>query len=251
MGREIFDLPVAPADRRVAYTPGEFQFGELRLPASDGPHPLVITIHGGFWRALRTLSYMGHLCEALRAARVATWNIEYRRVGQPGGGYPGTLDDVAAGCAHVRELARECPLDVSRVVVVGHSAGGQLAFCAGAAVRGVVALAGAVDLRRGLELNLGDGAVRNFMGSAPSEAPESYRRASPIENVPEGVPVRLVHGDADDIVPIEISERYERAAKAAGGDCELIRLRQADHFDVIDPRSPVWPMVQQTIIDLL
>lgn len=251
MGREIFDLPVAPADCRIAYGPGEFHFGELRLPASGRPHPLVITIHGGFWRALRTLSYMGHMCEALRAAGVATWNIEYRRVGQEGGGYPGTLDDVVAGCAHLRELAREYPLDLSSVVVAGHSAGGQLAFCAGGGVRGVVALAGAVDLRRGWELNLGEGAVWDFMGCAPSEAPEAYRRASPIENAPAHLPVRLVHGDADDVVPMEISERYERAAKAAGDDCELIRLPHADHFDVIDPRSPVWPMVRQTILDLL
>jgi acetyl esterase/lipase len=251
MGREILDLPAPAADVRIGYGDGEFHFGDLRLPKRAGPHPLVITIHGGFWRAQRQLTYMGHICEKLRAEDVATWNIEYRRVGQEGGGYPGTLEDVAAACQHVKELAREYPLDLSRVVAVGHSAGGQLALCATASLRGVVGLGAVVDLRRGYELNLGDGAVKQFMGRRPVEAPEAYKRASPIENVPPSVPVRLVHGDADDIVPIEIAERYEWAARAAGGDCGLIRLPGADHFVVVDPRAAEWPVVQSAILGCL
>src|SRR5262245_60200302 len=140
------------------------QFGELRLPGGDGPHPVVIAIHGGFWKAAYGLDHIGPVCEALAGAGVATWNLEYRRIGNPGGGWPGTLEDVALGAGHLREIAGEHRLDLKRVVVVGHSAGGHLAlWLAGRGrsrdmpLRGVVSLAGVADLRLAWELRLSNG----------------------------------------------------------------------------------------------
>ena len=255
MGREILDLPAPPADDRIQYGPGEFHFGDLRLPAGDGPFPVVMTIHGGFWRALRTLTYMGHVCEALRSAGMATWNIEYRRIGNAGGGYPGTLDDAAGALEFIVELARSYPLDLSRTVVAGHSAGGHLALWLAttkgpAALQGAVGLGSVADLELACRLNLGDNAAGAFMGASPEESPESYAKASPIANLPCGVRQRLFHGDQDDIVPVEIARRYHERAVQSGDDCRLIELPGAGHFEVIDPRASEWALVQSAIVEL-
>ena len=116
------------AGMRIAYgTAAPEQFGDLRLPAGSGPFPVVVVVHGGWWRSAYGLTYAGHLCEALTRDGFATWNIEYRRIGNPGGGYPATLYDVTAALGALHELAREHPLDLARVVVTGHSAGGHIA----------------------------------------------------------------------------------------------------------------------------
>lgn len=249
MGREILTLPAPPADVRIPYGSDALQFGELRLPAGSGPHPLVMYIHGGFWRAAYTLEHAGHVCAALTRAGAATWNLEYRRIGNPGGGWPGTLEDVEQGALHVRELARTYALDLERVVVAGHSAGGQLALWLAAQgavdLRGAVSLAGVVDLRRAWELPLSDGIVGEFLGGSPAEVPERYRQASPLERLPIRAPQRLLHGTADDVVPFAISERFVRASRNA----ELIAFQGADHFAVIDPRSPEWPGVETAILN--
>jgi acetyl esterase/lipase len=253
--RDIMDLPAPAADHRFAYGTDESQFGDLRLPRTSGISPLAIIIHGGFWRAARSLAATNHLCEALREAGVATWNLEYRRIGQPGGAWPGTLDDVAAGAAFVTTIAARHRLDVKRMVVAGHSAGGHLALWLAkrriAGLRGTISLGGVVDLRHAWELQLGGGAVNEFLGGSPDELPDRYRQASPIELVPLGVPSRLIHGALDDIVPIEISRRFEAAARNTGDDVQLIPLAGAGHFEVIDPRAQEWPVVRDTILALL
>src|SRR5579864_48582 len=127
MGREILDLPAPPADVRLPYGTDQFQFGDLRLPQSAGPHPVAIVVHGGFWRAQYGLEYAGHLCAALAHAGIATWNLEYRRIGNPGGAWPNTFLDVAQGADYLRVLAEKYPLDLKRVITAGHSAGGHLA----------------------------------------------------------------------------------------------------------------------------
>jgi acetyl esterase/lipase len=256
MGREILELPAPAAGRRIPYGGGESHFGDLRLPEGAGPHPIVISIHGGFWRAAFKLDYMGHVCEALRARGVATWNIEYRRIGQEGGGFPGTLDDVAAASAFLTRLAATHPLDLARTVAIGHSAGGQLALWLAASQHGVplraaVSLGGVADLRRAWELRLSNTVVADFLGGSPDDHPARYRAASPIENLPSGVAQRLVHGALDDVVPIEIAERHEAAAVAAGDDCRLVRIENADHFDVVDPRSPSWNVTQAAILEFI
>jgi dipeptidyl aminopeptidase/acylaminoacyl peptidase len=254
-GREILTLPPPPYDRKIAYGPDPFHFGYLRLPKSKGPHPVVVVIHGGFWRAAFDLEHSGHLCQALTSAGMATWSLEYRRIGHPGGGWPGTCQDVLLGASQVASFAPQYGLDASRMLAIGHSAGGHLALWLASKMRlrGVVSLAGVADLRRAYELKLSNTVVRDFMGGAsPDEAPDEYRKASPIEHLPLKIPVRLIHGDADDVVPIEISQRYEAAALEAGGQStKLVTLPGANHFPVIDPRSKEWPIVERAVLELL
>lgn len=264
---DILGLPEPPADHRVAYGPLPQQFGDLRLPTGSGPHPVAIVIHGGFWRARYDLGHAGHVCAALAAMGVATWNVEYRRLGQPGGGWPGTLRDVAAAADHLGELGRMYPLDLGRVVAVGHSAGGQLAlWLAGQTrphaestprdgiprpLRGVAALAAVCDLRQAWNLRLSGGVVSELLGGTPEQVPERYADASPTALLPLGVSQILLHGTADATVPFTLSEDYKRAAAAAGDDAQLVPLAGAGHFELIDPRSREWPRVSEAIRTLL
>ena len=214
-------------------------------------------IHGGFWRARYGRKLMHPLCRDLAARGWAAWNLEYRRLGRlSGGGWPATFEDVAAGVDHLAELA--APLDLSRIVAIGHSAGGHLAAWAaarpglpggapGAAPRvpvtAVVSQAGVVDLRLAWELRLSGGVVGRLLGGDPARRPERYALASPAERLPLGVPVLLTHGGRDDIVPPLISERFLAGACAAGDACEL-RLEPGEgHFGHIDPGNALWTAV--------
>lgn len=240
-------LTVAPgeAGERIAYGCDPNQFGELRLPKGDGPHPVVMFIHGGFWRAKYDLAHVRHLCVAIAGAGLAVWSVEYRRVGQPGGGCPGTLDDIRAAALRIRDIPG---LDLERVLVVGHSAGGHLALWLAAqetiALKGVVALGAVSDLRRGHALNLGDGAVRDFVGGGPEECGERYAEASPMDLLPIGVPQVLVHGTEDAVVPFALSERFVEAS----GNAELVALPGAGHLGVIDPLAEEWGVVLRSIV---
>ncbi|HET6315864.1 MAG TPA: alpha/beta hydrolase [Chloroflexota bacterium] len=249
--REILERPPPPADRRIAYGSAPQQFGDLRLPVDGtGNYPLAIVLHGGFWRAQYDLLHIGHLCAALAARGIATWNVEYRRVDQPGGGWPGTFEDVKAGAA----IASTVPeLDRGNVVSIGHSAGGHLALwlAAEGAVHGAVSLAGVVDLVEGARRNLGNGAVRMFMGGTPDQMPERYAQASPRARVPLGVPQILIHGELDAVVPIELSRDYQQAAEAARDDVTLHVLAETGHFAVIDPLSHAWPTIENAVARLL
>ncbi len=143
MSLEMLGSP-PPADHRIAYGPGQFHFGDLRVPKTRGPHPVAIVIHGGFWRAKYDLDYIGHLCAAFTAAGMTTWNIEYRRLGNTGGGWPGTFEDVVRAADHLEKIARDFALDLYRVITVGHSAGGHLALWLATrkkTLQGVIALA--------------------------------------------------------------------------------------------------------------
>lgn len=249
----ILSLPPVPADHRLFYGSDPLQFGELRLPQTAGPHPVVVIIHGGFWRNRYNLDHITHLAAALTKAGAATWSLEYRRIGDTGGGWPGTGEDILRGIGHLQKIANQYPLDLARVVVVGHSAGGHLALWAAQKTRlkGVVSLAGVADLREAWERKLSDSVVADFLGGSPAEAPDRYRDASPIEHLPLRTPVRLIHGAKDDIVPVAISERYEAAARAKGDDVELIRLPQAGHFELIDPRTAEYKIVEAAVLNLL
>jgi acetyl esterase/lipase len=241
------DLPAPPADARIAYGTKQNQFGDLRMPKGRGPHPTVSYIHGGFWRVKYDLTHAGHFCAALTDAGFATWSLEYRRIGEAGGGWPGTLEDVLAGAQHLARLAPQYQLDLTRTVLVGHSAGGHLALWAAAQdalpLIGVVSLAGVCDLRRAWELKLGQSVVEEFLGGPPGQVPERYARASPIELLPMKVPQHLVHGAADADVPLEISERFARASPNA----TLTKLEGVGHIELIDPRTEQWPPVLASI----
>jgi acetyl esterase/lipase len=253
--QSILDLPPPPPGERIAYGPGEFQFGELRVPSGAGPHPVAIVIHGGYWRAAYDLKHIGHLCQALTQAGMATWSLEYRRLGNPGGGWPGTFDDVKAGAGHVVKIAKAKAIDLSRAIAMGHSAGGQLALwlCKqnAIALRGVVALAPVADLRRAWELKLSGNVVDELLGGSPDKVPERYRAASPIEMVPLGVRQRVIHGAADDVVPVSISRGYSAAARKAGDDATLTEPPGAGHFELIDPRSQAWGAVREKALALV
>jgi acetyl esterase/lipase len=221
------------------------QFADLHVPAGEGPFPVAVLLHGGFWREQHTLELMDDLARDLVRRGWAAWNAEFRRVGEVSdGGYPATLEDVAAAIDHLRGL--DAPLDLGRVVAIGHSAGGQLALWAAArpdaAVRlaGVAAQAGVLDLRAAERDPDGEMAVALFMGGLAAEVPERYADASPIERVPVGVPQLLVHGDADVRVPVDTSRRYAEAARAAGDEVELVVRPGEDHFVHIDPASGAW-----------
>jgi len=252
---DILDRPPPAPDHTIAYLNGPHRFGHLRLPEGDGPHPMVVVLHGGFWRAAYDLAHIGHLCEALRGEGLATWSLEYRRIGHEGGGFPGTCDDVVAGAAYLRVLAASFPIDLARVVVLGHSAGGHLALWLARhrplPLRGVVALAPVADLRRAHELNLSNGAAAAFVGGLPEAEPRRWHHASPVELVPLGLPQRLVHGENDVDVPLEISLRYADAAQRAGDDCTLTILPRTGHFEPIDPRSAAWGEVRDAVVRLI
>jgi acetyl esterase/lipase len=228
------------------------QFGELFLPGGDGPFPVAVLLHGGFWKAQYGRKQTHDLCADLVARGWAAWNVEYRRLGAlSGGGYPNTLDDVAAAVDHLAEIPAHAAgvLDTARVVAIGHSAGGHLAAWLATraaprvAVTGVVSQAGVVDLRMASELRLSDGIVHRFLGGTPFEVPERYAAASPAERLPLGVPALLTHGAHDEIVPPAMSEAFAAAARAAGDDVELVVAPGEDHFGHLDPAGPLWQAV--------
>jgi acetyl esterase/lipase len=239
----LWDPPPRAADQRLAYGPGPKQFGDLRAPDGPGPFPLAIVVHGGFWKAQYNLIHAGHMCEVLRGEGIATWNVEYRAVGDPGGGWPGTAEDVFGAVEFAQELG------FGSSVLVGHSAGGQLALLAAKRARlPVVALAAVTDMTESARRVGADSAAAQFVGATPDDAPELYAEASPIEQLPLGVPQTLIHGTADDDVPFGSSERY---AAAAGGEATLIALDSAGHFDPIDPLSREWPQTLAAVRALL
>ncbi|MGA7382204.1 MAG: alpha/beta hydrolase [Terriglobales bacterium] len=251
----ILTQPPPPADAHVAYGPDPNQFGDIRLPKAKGPFPLLMNIHGGFWRAKYDRAHVGHLCAALTAKGLATWNIEYRRVGNPGGGWPGTFDDVRSAYRFLPQLAKRYSIDASKVVVMGHSAGAQLALCLAArqaSLKKVVSLAGVLDLQQAWDLHLSDNAVVDFLGGKPSEVTDHYRQADPMQlSIGHSTTQWLIHGAADDVVPSHFSRNYAQQKKTHGEDVHYLEISTAGHFDVIEPRSQAWPKVQDTVLHLL
>lgn len=231
------------------------QVGDLRLPPGDDIHPVVALIHGGFWREPWHRDLMAPLANDLVRRGYATWNVEYRRVGESGGGWPVTAEDVADAVDALTVIADDHPVDAGQVVLVGHSAGGHLALVTAARERAlvrpslVVALAAVSDLVDGARRGLGDGAVAELMGGGPDDLPERYAEASPIARLPLPSPVLLVHGEADDRVPVAQSEAFWQAAHRAGGRVDAETLAKVDHFAVIDPRSDAWQLTAEHITE--
>lgn len=225
------------------------------------PAPLVIFLHGGFWRARYDRAHTGPMATALAAAGYAVCVPEFRRTGQPGGGWPGTFEDVAAAVdwspALVREAAAPDMVADGPALLAGHSAGGHLALWAAGRHRlgpdsvwrsapmagGVVVLAGVSGLADCYDQGLGDGAAAALMGGGPGQFPQRYRDADPAVLLPLGCPVRLVHGSLDDVVPAAMSRDYAAIGRAAGDDVMVTEVPGASHLDVIDPLSPAWPQV--------
>lgn len=251
-------------DRR-RYGDGRHQLAELRLPAGRPPHAVVVTIHGGYWRARYSRRVSRPIAADLARRGWASWNIEYRRLGLgQGGGWPATFDDVAAAIDALADVEPGL-LQLDRVAAVGHSAGGHLALWAAARpglpagapgaeprvrLAAVGALAAVSDLEASRELTEPGGRVHKLLGGAPSQRDERYALASPIRRLPLGIPVLLVHGDADETVPIRRSRNFAAAARAAGDEVRLVEVPGADHRAVVDPRTEAWAPTVRWLADL-
>ncbi len=246
------DPPPPDADARVTYGEQPLQFGDLRLPTGEGPHPVVVFIHGGYWQAIYNLTHAGHLCVDLAAHGVASWNVEYRRIGDPGGLWPAPLGDVLAALDCLRELGERFPLDLQRVILAGHSAGGHLALLAapGASIpiRAVVSLAGVVDLAATNATGDDNGMIARLLGGSPDEVPERWDQASPRMHLPLGFRYVLACGTAD--VHWEANDEMAAAGRASGDEVELLPLPKAGHFELVDPMADEWGVVRAKLLEL-
>ena len=266
---EFEQLPLPAAGERIAYGAAPQQFGELRLPSRKvhgaGPFPVVILIHGGCWLADFTYVHITRLAAAMAEQGMAVWTIEYRRLGDAGGGWPNTLLDPARAADHLRELARSHPLDLKRVVSVGHSAGGQLALWLAARhklpvdsplhlknplpLHGVIGLAAITDLHtyRIGPADSCNASVDQLLGGSPEQHAQRYAQASPLALLPLGVPQWLLQGERDRIVPATSASAYAQAARSGGDMATLVALPEAGHFELVAPQPPAWPQLLQAL----
>ncbi len=234
----------------ISYGPSELQVADLRLPAGKGPFPVAVVIHGGcFMASVDKRSGIAGFADALTARGFATWNIEYRRVGDPGGGWPGTFQDIAAAVEKLADVAPKYRLDTKRVSLVGHSAGAYFALWAASRAKlpapwnksriapvAVAAIDGPGDLAPfvGIDRQVcGRPVIVPLMGGTPAERPAEYRVASPASRLPLGIPQLLVGSDLADLM-----QPYIAAAKASGDKVQTLMPPNANHFDVVTPTTP-------------
>ena len=276
--REVLTRPAPPPDAVLRYGGGEDQIADFRLPnrppaSSAGgvrdPAPIVVLIHGGFWRDEYDRAHLGPLAAALAARGYAVCVPEFRRSSPGRSGWPGIFDDVASAVDALPRMMAEAAgagaVDTGRVVLAGHSAGGHLALWAAArhrlpadapwrlqappAVRGVVALAAVSDLIACHDQEMGNGAAAALMGGSPDRLPGRFAAADPAGLLPLGTRLWLVHGTDDMNVPVEMSRGFTARARAAGDDAELHELSGYDHFALIDPLSGAWSQVLAMFAD--
>ncbi len=252
--RDVLDRPAPPADATLRYGPLPEHVVDVRWPAQvgEGPAELVVVVHGGFWRSEFDRAHTGPQCVGLTAAGYAVAAIEYRRTGMAGGGWPGTFEDVATALERVPGLVAEAAtqhgvdVDTAHTVLLGHSAGGHLVAWAATlpttAAVAAVSLGGVLDLALAAELALdpaaGVSAVEALLGGRPDDVPDRYAAADPARLGRPLLPVTALHGEHDDVVPVELGLSYgERTGQ------QVVVLPGADHFGLIDPAAGAWPTV--------
>ena len=264
----ILDRTPPPFDLRTSYGSDPSQFAEVRFPNGKGPFPVLFVVHGGFWQSVYDLSHIGHLCAAFTSIGIITCNLEYRRIGNPGGGWPGTFQDLKLATHNILQTMSPDPrFDLARTAIIGHSAGGHLALWLTGRHRigkgsllhtdqkqditSIISLAGVADLRLAWRQKLGHGIVARLMGGTPDEHSDRYNAGSPIELLPTGARQVLVHGTDDNTVPVSQSEAYVEKAEKLGDRPTLVRLEGIGHYELIDPESEAWPTVAEAVLSLL
>ena len=259
----LSELSSAAPGMKIAYGEEPLQFGELHVPEGEGPFPVVVFIHGGCWLAQYDITTTRPLAWALRDEGIAVWNLEYRRVGNPGGAYPGLLLDIGSGTDYLRKLAADYLIDLTQVVVMGHSAGGHLALWAGARAKiptyhdlyqteplrpaGVVALAPAAALTQLHQQGSCDNVIDRLMDGSPAQRPDRYAYVEPARMAPIGVKHTVLMG-VHDTVWTPFGEAYVAAARAIGDNTiERVMAPESGHFEVINPNSTTWTLVLQAV----
>ncbi len=258
--KDILALPHGMATAKIPYGPGPQQFGELWIPSTRGPYPLLVMIHGGCWRAdLPGLELQTPLSEALASRGWAVWNLEYRRLGHDGSGYPGSFQDVGNGIDAIKTFAAARRIDLGRVVFMGHSAGGHMAAWAAGRAKlppssplytrsplrpsAVVTLAGINDLegyrKNGPDACGGPDTIDRLTGWG-ARGPAAYLDTSPLALLPLDQGQMVVSGARDPIVPAAFGEAYGSAAMKAGDPVQVMTIQGAGHFELIDPKSEAW-----------
>jgi acetyl esterase/lipase len=253
-------------DKRIVYGSAPSQFVELFKPAGPGPHPVVVLIHGGCWTVqFGGIEQMRNMAGALASQGIAVWNVEYRRYDEEGGGYPGMYQDVATAVDLLKHEARDSALDLSRIVAVGHSAGGHLAQWAVSRhklpqwspawtpqpqpIKTVISLGGLADLRNEAALirRTCDRETAQIAGTPSAQRPDVFADTSPADMLPAGVRTILIHGEHDDISPTVTGENYARRARAAGDPAEVLVLPGGSHYDEVSADSKAWAIVNAQI----
>jgi acetyl esterase/lipase len=263
---QVAAMTSRPPDHTIPYGTGPQQFGHLRLPKGAGPHPVVIFVHGGCYLAEYSIAHAGALEQAIADAGYAVWSLEYRRVGDPGGGWPGTFQDLASGADHLKTFAAKYSLDLTRVIAAGHSAGGNSALWLAArpripktsplwvpqplAIRAVLALAPAGDFAEMHAKNGCGGVMGQLMGGSPASVPDRYRAASPGELAPIGVPQTYIIAALDASFR-DFGRSLAARVKAAGdAPVQIVDAPAAGHFDVIAPGTSTWAIVMKALQSL-
>lgn len=253
--------PQAKADARIAYGAEPAQVAELFLPKGRGRHPVVVLIHGGCYLAeYEGLAQTSGMAADLARRGYAVWNVEYRKLGEPGAGYPGTFLDIADAVERLRAEAPKHSLDLRRVVAVGHSAGGHLALWAASRAKlprtsplwradplkiaAVVSLGGIGDLEGQGHIfagACGPEPIPRIIGLA--DRPDAYADTSPAELLPAGVRVTMISGDLDHVMPPATGRDYADRVRRAGDAAEAVAIPGASHFDVVIPTTEAWTSV--------
>jgi acetyl esterase/lipase len=266
---ELGEMPLPATGERIAYGNGPQQFGELRIPKGDGPFPVMVVIHGGCWQNEFDYVYMTRLAAWFTEQGVATWTIEYRRLGDSGGGWPGTFLDVAAATDALRGMAAKSHLDLNRVYAAGHSAGGQLALWLASrarlpksselyrenpvAIHGVLGLAAITNLEKYRigPPNSCHSSVEPLLGGGPDKVSSRYAETSPSQRLPLGARQVFIQGAKDPIVEAASVREYVQVAKKAGDSAEILPLPEAGHFETCVPLPPTKSVFEEALRKLV